>query len=161
MNKYPYIPKEYYPAVMFACKMIRENGYFNKAIKTASDYYDVDADKVEAYVRKRQGAGQKGKTRKYKYYVVYGAMDCMCDDDCGTCHSWSYTDEDWKLNARRYVVRATSLDNAKKSVHAEHDSNNYFGRFVKIIKTFEFESKKDAEDYRITEEEFMEAIHDR
>ena len=42
--KYPYVPKEYYSAVMFACKLIRENGYFNKAIKTAAKYLSVHGD---------------------------------------------------------------------------------------------------------------------
>ena len=40
--KYPYVPKEYYPAVMFACKIIRQNGTFNKAINSSAKYYGVD-----------------------------------------------------------------------------------------------------------------------
>lgn len=38
-SKYPWIPKEYYAAVMFACKMIRENGCCNKDVHIAADYY--------------------------------------------------------------------------------------------------------------------------
>ena len=50
MSDYPYIPKQYYAAVMFACKMIRENGYFNKAINTAANYYNVNPKEVEKHV---------------------------------------------------------------------------------------------------------------
>lgn len=83
--KYPYIPKEYYPAVMFACKMIRDNGYFNRAIKVASSYYDVDPDEVEEHVRARQAAGQKDKKRgTYKQYRFKGKYVCYhLDDDQG------------------------------------------------------------------------------
>lgn len=73
--KYPYIPKEYYAAVMYACKIIRETGNFNRAVRIASSYYDVDDEILERHIRKRQGAGQKGKAsptknKKYKYFVV-------------------------------------------------------------------------------------------
>lgn len=71
--KYPYIPKDYYPAVMFACKMIRENGYFNKAISIASGYYGVDEGELSKHVRARQAAGQRGKKRgKFKKYRYKG-----------------------------------------------------------------------------------------
>jgi hypothetical protein len=61
-NKMPYIAdKKLYAAVMFACKMIREEGYFNKAVKIAARYYDVDADDVANEIRKRQSVGQMGK----------------------------------------------------------------------------------------------------
>lgn len=61
---YPYIPKEYYPAVMFACKIIRENGWFNKAINTAAKYYGVNREELKSHVRARQGAGQRAKNQK-------------------------------------------------------------------------------------------------
>lgn len=51
MNKYPYIPREYYPAVMFACKMVRESGYKNKAIRTAARYYGSDAEGMDTLSR--------------------------------------------------------------------------------------------------------------
>lgn len=91
--KYPYISREYYAAVMFACKMIRQNGYFNKAIQKAADYYGVDEDKLAKHVRARQGAGQKGTTRKYKWYLLLTVEDCMAPDDCGTMNSWFYYTE--------------------------------------------------------------------
>ena len=52
--KYPWIEKKYYPAVMFACKLIREDGYFNKAIKASAKYYKVDEDTLKRLVRERQ-----------------------------------------------------------------------------------------------------------
>lgn len=73
--KYPYIPHEYYAAVMFACKMIKEKGYKNKAISTAASYYGVDEDEVRKHVEARAAAGQRGKKspaagKKYKYFIV-------------------------------------------------------------------------------------------
>ena len=72
--KYPYIPKEYYPAVMYACKLVRETGYKNKAIERAANYYGVDEDKVRKHFEARNAAGCKvklaAKGRKYKYFVV-------------------------------------------------------------------------------------------
>lgn len=71
VSKYPYIPKGYYPAVMFACKMIRENGYFNQAIERSARYYGVDERTLEKHVRARQAAGQKGKKRgKMRWFAV-------------------------------------------------------------------------------------------
>lgn len=71
-NRYPWVPREYYPAVMFACKMIRENGFFNKAIETAADYYGIDPGKLERHVRARQAAGQRGKKRGPMKWFVAG-----------------------------------------------------------------------------------------
>ena len=70
--KYPYIPKEYYAATMFACKLIREYGTFNRAISTAAGHYDVNEDELAKHVRARQAAGQKGKKRgKMQWFIVF------------------------------------------------------------------------------------------
>lgn len=71
-NKYPFIAdKKLYAAVMFACKMIREEGFFYKAVERAADYYNVDEEDVAKEVRKRQSAGQKGKPLgKMKWFIV-------------------------------------------------------------------------------------------
>lgn len=88
--KYPFIPREYYPAVMGACKMIRETGYFNKAVSFYADKYNVDRDELEKHIRARQSAGQKGKKsnnsgRKYKYFIV--VETCWCEADGVTSYS--------------------------------------------------------------------------
>ena len=62
-NKYPYVPKKYYPAVILACKMIRESGWFNKAVSYCANKYNLDEDTLAHHIRKRQAAGQKGKKR--------------------------------------------------------------------------------------------------
>lgn len=77
--KYPYIPKEYYAAVMFACKMVRQSGYKNKAIKTAARYYSVDEDELRRHFEARAAAGAKGKGntgKKFKYFVVATYFGC-------------------------------------------------------------------------------------
>ena len=63
--KYPFIPdKRMYAAVMGACKYIRETGYFNKAVQYNADKFGVDPNELEKEIRKRQSAGQKGKSSK-------------------------------------------------------------------------------------------------
>jgi hypothetical protein len=74
---YPYIAnKTMFAAVMFACKMIRENGYFNQAVTRAANYYGVNKTELAKNIRARQSAGQKAKykpknTRKYKWFTCY------------------------------------------------------------------------------------------
>lgn len=116
--KYPFIPREYYPAVMYACQCIRKYGTFNVAVNAAAKAYSVDADIVAKYVRERQGAGQKGKTRKYKYYVVEGWSDRWV---------WYYDvdilfsqlePEEWKRERKpvAIIIKATDIENAIKKV---------------------------------------------
>lgn len=84
--KYPWIPKEYYAAVMFACKMLREGGFFNRSVTTAANYYGVDPDVLAEHVRARQAAGQRGKKRgTYKTYrfkgtALYQVRERDCDE---------------------------------------------------------------------------------
>lgn len=140
--KYPYIPREYYAAVMFACKMIRQNGYFNKAINTAANYYGVDADEVEYHVRARQAAGQKGtaKGRKYHYYIV-----CK----------WSEIAGDERYIHGITVEKATSSGNAiKKFSNADLKATmelDYGGSYAPLIGhslviDSEYESEESAQD---------------
>lgn len=135
--KYPYIPKQYYPAVMFACKMIRETGFFNKSINSAAKYYGVEAKELEKHVRARQSAGQKGKQRNaYKYYAI--AFDIATDH---------YVDGDSDLHGDLLtVIKATSKANAKKQLSDKHDSRRYTSgsvyAFVKQIE--EFSTREEA-----------------
>lgn len=113
--KYPYIPKDYYPAVMLACKIIREDGTFNKAINSAVKYYGVDKDELIKHVRARQGAGQRGKSRgKYKYYAVgfFTASD----------HYTGFTSTFKKYTNQFKVVKATNRKNAEKQIYEKYDS---------------------------------------
>lgn len=143
--KYPYIPREYYAAVMFACKMIRENGYFNKAIQRAADYYDVDEDELAKHVRARQGAGQKGTTRKYKWYLLLTVEDCMAPDDCGTMNSWFYyTEKDWRDHSHKKIVKATSRENTENQAYG-HGSGQ-FEPFESVRYIEEFATEKEARE---------------
>lgn len=157
-TKYPYIPKEYYAAVMFACKMIRENGYFNKAIRTAANYYGVDEDTLEMHVRKRQGAGQKGTTRKYKYYVVAGFDDFQANDDCGTCDSWDYTLNEFKEKSHKHIVKSTSKENAEKQARSWGDRKDFYGFFFRIQFIEEYETENEAKQRvkRLKFDEFVQ-----
>lgn len=142
MNRYPYIPREYYPAVMFACKMVRESGYKNKAIRTAARYYGVDEDEVRKHFEARTAAGARGKGntgKKYKYFVVgtyYGS------DAEGMNESPS----------RVEVVKGISKDTVENRF-AESDlyfdkSNDYGGSYARYrIHTVigEYETKEEAE----------------
>ena len=139
--KYPYIPPEYYPAVMFACKMIRKTGYFNKACSIAANYYNVDADEVAKHVRARQGAGQKGKTgRKYHWYIVLRLVN--------SCDGSEQTVQDIQ------IVKATSANNASNRFSYEDYRNSDFsGSYYDLVyfsatyKNMEFSTEDEAKDY--------------
>ena len=148
--KYPYVPKEYYTAVIFACKMIRENGYFNKAIKTAANYYGVDADELEKHVRKRQGAGQKGKSRKYFYYVV--TYYPSGEDDMKL---YEMTPEELLSQCREQTVKATSAANAE---HAISNTDRYLTQWNEIVAMKGFEKEKEAKTFHFAKNEILEAI---
>lgn len=165
--KYPYIPKEYYAAVMFACKMIRKNGYFNKAVKAAANYYDVDEREVAKYVRKRQGAGQKGTTRKYNYYAVWGYKDYQyLNCDVYAYDSWEYKDDDYIKHAFRKIIKATSADNAWRKVESENGLERFHtgygdaetGEINVICHIEEYPTKEQAEQRAITKKEFLSWI---
>ena len=68
--KYPLIPKKYYAAVMFACKMIREHKTFNKSCEIAANYYNVDEQQVRKHVSARAAAGHKGVKQGKQYWFV-------------------------------------------------------------------------------------------
>lgn len=108
MSKYPYIPdKKMYAAVMGACKWIREDGYFNKAVSYYADKYGVSRTELAKHVRARQAAGQMGKKReKYKYYILDGRESSNCG---------MYNDN------RPVIVKATSAENARKHFYKEED----------------------------------------
>lgn len=132
--KYPYIPREYYAATMFACKLIREHGTFNRAISTAANYYDVDSDELEKHVRARQAAGQKGAStgRKYKYWVVSKYYD-----------SWDIENADTLAYPETVIVkRATSQKNATKI----KEINKYEWYGFRILGG-PFEKKADADEF--------------
>ena len=111
MSKMPYISdKRLYSAVMFACKMIRENRGFNKAVEIAADYYHVSEESVASEIRKRQAAGQSGKSKgKYKYY---------------TCCSMILSGDEGYVSYRDpYIKKAFSSRNVKLS---DRHRNSYF-----------------------------------
>ena len=68
--KYPLIPKKYYAAVIFACKMIREHKTFNRSCKIAANYYDVDEQQVRKHVSARAATGHKGVKQGKQYWFV-------------------------------------------------------------------------------------------
>lgn len=104
MTKYPYIPdKKMYAAVMGACKWIREEGYFNKAVSYYAEKYNVDPDELAKHIRARQSAGQKGKTgRTYKYYLVDKR-----EQSYGETHYYNAP----------VIIKATSAKNAERQFY--------------------------------------------
>ncbi len=56
-----YLPKDLWQAVNFASSMMRKGTYRPKAIKIASNYYDVSYDDVQSGLSQRPGRSQKGK----------------------------------------------------------------------------------------------------
>lgn len=59
--KYPWVPREYFAAMMGALKMIQDTGHFNKAVNYYSGKYNVDPNTLVKYIKERQGIEQKDK----------------------------------------------------------------------------------------------------
>lgn len=158
--KYPFVPKEYYAAVMYACYLIRKYGTFNRAIKTAADKYSVDESELEKHIRKRQGAGQKGKTRKYKWYVVTGELDewIICGD---VDMLRSQCDIDFKPKKTVLIIKATSPENMKKQIpHGELDRNYMLtGYTLENIDYTEFDTEKEARAAMKKVENYLNGRH--
>jgi hypothetical protein len=136
-HKYPYIPKEYYAAVMFACKIIREKKSFNRGINTAAKYYSVDRDELAKHVRARQAAGQKGSKReKYKYYAIafFVAGDHYVDYQ-----------RPFREPICFEVVKATSLKNAKNQIRNKYGNYRY-GPYAFISKDKECPTEESARE---------------
>lgn len=102
--KYPYIPdKRMFAAVMCACRMIRESGWFNKAVAYAADTFNVSKKELAMHIRKRQAASQRkkktAKGKKYKWFIS---------------EKWVTSDADEEGSSLGFsVIRASSRDNAE------------------------------------------------
>ena len=79
----PYIPREYYPAVRFACKMLRETGWYNKSISKAASYYDIDEDELKEWVNKWTHAKPRASGYKMKWFLVQMEISCEANSYCG------------------------------------------------------------------------------
>ena len=151
--KYPYIPKDYYPAVIYACKLIRKYGTFNVACQTAADEYGVDLEEVKKHVRKRQGAGQKGKTRKYKHFLFIGWTDEWKYEGFGdlNCLFSQCDPERWKEQREAVWVyaKATNIENAKRKTRNDkmYSDGLIRGDVMKIWKHWEFDSEHEAMEF--------------
>ena len=118
--KYPYIPKEYYAATMFACKMIRENGYFNRAIEIASRYYDVDSEELKYHVNARKNAGENkhNKGKKLKYFVVERVAE-TCEGSDFNCY---YTIR--RKFSKKSLQKELNLEDKKETI--TKDTGSYY-----------------------------------
>ena len=153
--EYPYIPKNYYPAVMFACSCIRKYGTFNVACRAAAKKYNLDEDEIAKHVRARQSAGQKKAakktTRKYWYFAFICFRDYWVNDyDVDILFS-EYWPEKWKEERKRIgtIIRSTSYENAEKKLpHGELDRDfRMTGERFEIQKWKKFETLQDAEKW--------------
>ena len=154
--KYPYIPKQYYAAVMYACKLIRYHGNYNTAIRISSNHYGVDADTLSKHVRARQAAGQKRKTRKYKYYVSLcfkSSWDLKFPDDF---ERYPITDFDEYIERFYFIgpLRCATEENAiekSKRVNLRLPYRGipdwYRNIYDDILEIHEFENKEDAQKF--------------
>lgn len=119
--KYSYIPREYYPAVMFAAKMVRENGWFNRACKTAADYYCVDERKVREYLSQRSQDGKKAKpqTKRKRIYFVIRENTYSCEGS--QCVTQYYTTYGYSTAATK-----ARLSESDFRFNRAHDTGSYW-----------------------------------
>lgn len=140
MGEYPYIAdKKLYAATMFACRMIRQNGYFNKDCRIAADYYGLDEDDVAEQVRLRQSAGQHGKKRgKMKWFVVREGTS-YCAGDHGT---WNGVHTD-RVHVMRGKNKKTVESIRKSSAQICDEIEDGAWTFRRVMA--EFDTKAEAE----------------
>lgn len=101
-----FVEKNLWLATNFAAKMIKENGYRNKAIKIASNYYKVNPADVEAELNKRISKSTKGKKREsMKTWEFNGTV---------MIESEAYGPQD--VQGSYGPFKATSLANARKKI---------------------------------------------
>ena len=141
--KYPFIPdKRMYAAVMGACKYIRETGYFNKAVQYNADKFGVDPNELEKEIRKRQSAGQKGKSSKnagskQHYFIVVQTV---------------WTDANGYSCGSPQILRGVSKETVEKrfvdSDFKRTVRNDYGGSYAPSFDhvVAEFASKNEAEE---------------
>ncbi len=166
MGKLPYIKdKPLYAAVMGACSYVRETGYFNKATSYYANKYNVDVEDVRKYVRIAQGNGQRGSTRKYKWYVIIALPDYMHIDDCGTCDSWEWSASEKANRSIVFVKKATSLKNAELALSRSFETTDFLyrgGKFLSFPFAREFLSEEEANRFEKTiNKEFAEEIYNK
>ncbi len=146
-NKYPFIAdKKLYAAAMFACKMIREEGFFNKAVARAADHYNVDEEDVAKEVRKRQSAGQKGKPLgKMKWFIV-------CSNTGDVIAS---TFSRFRIMRGKSAETVTTKDMSYREFIDMMENDTH--RLIEVVG--EYESKKEAEEnFRLaTIENFLQS----
>jgi len=138
MTKYPWIPRKYYPAVMYACRIIREHKAWNVAIETAARLYQVDKATLADIIRKRQAAGQQGMKRKYSWYALHFST--------GT----EYNDVFDAESARWAIVKATSSENAVHQIYGRYDrygTTGFDGDWPLFGEVIRFDSKLEAEQF--------------
>ena len=77
MKVVTFIPREYYPAVMFARKMIHEGEPVGLACYKAARYYGVDQSGVASWLRGKKKVYSRSDKAKQKWYwgVAYVASD--------------------------------------------------------------------------------------
>lgn len=131
--KYPFIPKNLYPAVMFAAKLVREKGTFNECCRIASRYYRVSEDEVRKHLQARCHSGQKGRSHKpFKYFT---ACAIELQGDAGLV-----------AVSCPQILKATTKENAAKQVRKEitqgKGNESYYERYGRVIR--EYETREDA-----------------
>lgn len=153
--KYPYIPYEYYGAVMMACRMIREDGFFNKDTEIAANYFDVDVDEVRKHVRKRQGAGQRGKTRKYKWYACAVYRGHMYGDE-GYMDWWDMTAQQVYDRLQYLVIKATNRKNAESQLMEKFEKR--WEDAMLIAYFTEYDTEQRARSCHVSKDDLMYEI---
>lgn len=133
--KYPYInDKTMYKAVLFACSMLRDNGYFNKACEISANYYSVNLEELKNHVIARTTAGRKAQQknapkRKYKWFTC-------CDD-------WinGEGDQRWCSNPR--IKKALNEKNAQEPI--KYGNHPYFPDVATTGIMGQYDTQKEAE----------------
>jgi len=131
--KYPYIPKDLYPAVMFAANCVRKYGTFNVACRAAARKFRVSEADVRKHLSARSHAGQTGrKHRPFKWFTA--------------CAYSIHGDDGYISFSMPTVVKATSKSNAMKQFRHfdEGEGHHFHGGGGHIMREYQSEDEARA-----------------
>ena len=97
-----YIPKEYYPSVMFARKLMREGEDVGLAVYKAAKYYGTSVSNVASWLNGKKKA-KKQAPKKYCWYVVEAETEASCGERSVYRHGVEKCDH--RINFRNRIYR--------------------------------------------------------
>lgn len=159
-----FVPKEYYPALMYANKLGKERGLWEKGITIAANAYNVNEKVLREYVYSWRHTGKRTSSKQKWYRIVFFKEDYYIDECMENRTSWEVNENNFLDHCSQEICRATSLNNAEKNFNSKngyhYERSGHLGTFINGTKYLaflfkEFETKEEARQFVFTNEEIL------